>query len=149
MITRTAHAPDGTDYKISLRWLPWRPRVRRDPLSSADDAGTSWWMLDDFGAADDLAGLGLALILIVVAVLAVVFFPVLFAIAEIIVLVLIALPLAILASIVGLKSFEVEVEPAGTRHQPLLVTHARGFVSAERTMRRLKRQLEAGEQPLS
>jgi hypothetical protein len=138
--TRTVTDPEGTRWRISIRWLPWKLRRRsvgEDGVDLAGDAGIG---------SDDLVG-GIVAFLVVL-VLVVVALPLLVFGIELLAL-LVVLLLGLLLAAVGVRRLTVEVERvADGRAVRVLERRCRGLAATRRTMRELAEAAERGELPL-
>ncbi|MCW2971968.1 MAG: hypothetical protein JWN72_241 [Thermoleophilia bacterium] len=139
MRSRTARHPNGDVYLVSLRWMPWRPHVRRGPASGLRAA-------EAIGGPSDIDPVG-CLFWIALVVGIIVLAPLLSLVLEFVVVLALLLPLSILASVVGLRRFEVEVEPSGTKGEGVYVTQARGVPAARSEVRRLTEAISLGWNP--
>jgi len=140
MRSRTVQHPDGETFRVSLRWMPWRPRLRtgfgpgRKVARGTDDL----FLWSDLGC---FIWVALALVLVVLV-------PVLSLALELVVVLAILFPLSIVVSVIGLRRFEVEVETTKLEDERrLFVTHARGVPGASREIDRLASAIAAGWDP--
>lgn len=141
MRSRTVRHPDGETFRVSLRWMPWRPRIRRGFREGADVAGTTSRFAFEF----DMVGCAFWLALVMLLVVLV---PLLSLVLELVVVIAILFPLSIAVSVLGLRPFEVEVEAiARQEERRLFVTQARGVPGASREIDRLSSAIRAGWDP--
>ncbi|WP_019146509.1 hypothetical protein [Aeromicrobium massiliense] len=128
-------APDGSQWRVERRWLPWRLR-RRDPAVAADAA------MDATSAADGvLLALGLFLLLLVVTV-ALPWLLVGAVLAVELVLLLALLPVAVV-----LRAVRVSGWPLDVRREGRLV-HAervRGWRASAERRRKLREAVARGD----
>lgn len=91
--------PDGQDWRVSRRWVPWRQRLR----------DVSDLALDATPDVDDLVvGIAIWLVVLTIAVLAPVVFSILFLPIEFVALVIV-LPLAVLGRVLFGRKWHVEL----------------------------------------
>lgn len=142
--SRIVTAPDGSRWRVSVRWMPWTPRQRM----RMRDGGDSWSALDVASfAADDVAGCAVGIVIAVAVLLLVVALPILLLVLEVALLVALAIPVAVLLGIVGITSWQVEVESESERlHESrrYLVEHHRGTRAADEAITDLAQRIERG-----
>lgn len=130
-------SPDGSQWRVTRRWLPWRLR-RRDPEVAGDVA------LDATSAADGiLLALGLFLLVLVVTV-ALPWVLVGAVVALELVLLLVLLPLAMLLRVLRVAGWPLEVRREGH------VVHAEsvhGWGASAARLRALGEAIERGDAP--
>jgi len=130
-------SPDGSQWRVTRRWLPWRLR-RRDPQVAGDVA------LDATSAADGIllaAGLFLLVLVVTVALPWVLVGAV---VAIELTLLLVLLPLAMLLRVLKVSGWPIEVRREGR------VVHAEsvhGWAASAVRMRALSDAIERGESP--
>lgn len=140
--SRIVTAPDGARWRVSVRWMPWTPRTRVR-WRSGDGA---WDGLDVASfAADDAAGCAIGLAVAVVVLLLVVALPIVLLVLEVAVLVALAIPLVVLLALVGITSWQVEVE-SERLHDPrrYLVESHRGTRAADAAIADIATRIERG-----
>lgn len=140
--SRIVTAPDGSRWRVSVRWMPWTPkrRLRRRNADGSLDA------LDLASVApDDLAGCAIAITIVVMLALVVVALPIVLMALEVAMLVALAVPIAVLLGIVGITSWQVEVE-TGRLHDSrrYVVEHHRGTRAADHAIADLAQRIERG-----
>jgi hypothetical protein len=144
--TRTVTDPSGTSWRISLRWLPWKPkrRFRLDPddIPGLDMAG------DAVSSADDLlGGLGAVVLVVLASIALVALLPLLVLGLELLAL-LAVLAVGLLLAVAGLGRQVVEVERLSDDGDALVLErHCRGAWAARRALVELARAAEHGELP--
>lgn len=141
--TRTAQAPDGRRYIVSIRWLGWSPRLRRNRSDGIDSANS--WFDGDLG--DDLGTFIVIGFVFVVVVLGAIFlFPLVAFLVQF--LIAVALVLATISlGVLGVTRMTVEVHDDDSEHV-LHVERARGIVAVESRMRGVEAEIASGTFPI-
>ena len=128
--SRVVTDPSGTRWRVSVRWMPWQRRLRGEAFDGMPDP-------TGFDGADVEGCAPFVLILLLIVLM-----PVLLGLGEVVLLFLVALPLSIVAAIVGLRRWTVEVQFEDGRLHPGLVRGTHVSVTSHRGVRRTQQELD-------
>lgn len=135
--TRFATDPSGHRWRVSVRWLPWKPRTGD---MARDATGLD---LPDFGGFDDELGLGCAFLLVLA--LFIVLVPIGIFLLEVMLLVIVFVLLVLLGGALGLRRWTIEVEgPEPASYVSRIVARHRGVRAADASMRSISEAIERG-----
>jgi hypothetical protein len=129
-------ALDGRAVEVRRRWLPWKPRLRRDV-----DPG----FVDLTGGADDPAGFVAALVIgLVASVLLALLLPFAILASELLLVVALLVPLLVLARVFWMLPWIVEARNGDTL---LGIDKVRGWRDSSERIRQVAAAYERGEDP--